>query len=59
MFKDGSKCKITGIGDETKGAVTIREKEDRGHSKAVDQGIKGGLLGCIPKEWDVFLSKVE
>ena len=56
LFKDGSKGKVAGIGDEAEWAEAIRKYKDWGSGETVDKCVKCGLVGHSPKEWGVFLS---
>ena len=55
LFKDGTKSKVTGIGDDTEGKGGIREGEDWGDRKGMNEGAKSRFLGCGPNVWDIFL----
>ena len=55
LFKNGTESKVTSIGDDTKRKGGIREGEDRGDGKGVNEGAKGRFLGRGPNVGDVFL----
>ena len=55
MFENGTKSKVTGVGDDTKRKGGIREGEDWGDSKGVNEGAEGRFLGCGPNVRDIFL----
>ena len=57
MFENGTKSKVTSISDDAKRKGEIREGEDRGDRKGVNEGAKGRFLGCGPNVGDVFLCK--
>src|SRR5712671_2024767 len=55
LFKNGTKSKVTSISNDTKRKGGIREGEDRGDGKGINEGAKGRFLGCGPNVGDVFL----
>src|SRR5712672_592291 len=55
LLKNGTESKVTSIGDDTKRKGGIREGEDQGDGKGVNEGAKGRFLGCGPNIGDVFL----
>src|SRR5712672_1300492 len=55
LFKNGTESKVTSIGNDTKRKGGIREGEDRGDGKGIDEGAKGRFLGHGPNVGDVFL----
>ena len=55
LFKNGTKSKVTSIGDDAKRKGGIREGEDRGDGKGVNEGAKGRFLGCGPNVGNIFL----
>jgi hypothetical protein len=57
LFENGTKSKITGISDNAERKGGIREGEDWGNRKGVNEGVKGRFLRCGPNIRDVFLCK--
>src|SRR5712672_1414510 len=55
LFKNGTKSEVTSIGDDMKRKGGIREGEDRGDRKGVNEGAKGRFLGHGPNVGDIFL----
>src|SRR5712672_3385440 len=55
LFKNGTESEVTSIGDDVKRKEGIREGEDRGDRKGINEGAKGRFLGCGPTVGDVFL----
>jgi len=59
LFEDCAKGVVTGVCDDTERTGGIREGEDWGNGKGVDEGAKGGFLGGGPSKGDVFLGEGE
>src|SRR5712672_4283341 len=55
LLKNGTESKVTSIGNDTKRKGGIREGEDWGDGKGVNEGPKGRFLGRGPNVGDVFL----
>jgi hypothetical protein len=55
LFENSTKSKVTGISDNAEGKGGIREGEDWGDRKGVNEGAKSGFLRCGPNVGDVFL----
>ena len=55
MFKNGTKSKVTGISDNVERKGGVREGEDWGDHKGVNEGAKSRFLRCGPNVGDVFL----
>jgi hypothetical protein len=55
LFENGTKSKVTGISDDMERKGGIREGEDWGNCKGVNEGAKSGFLRCGPNVGDVFL----
>src|SRR5712675_1026651 len=55
LFKNGTESEVASIGDDAKRKGGIREGEDRGDHKGVNEGAKGRFLGRGPNVGDIFL----
>ena len=55
LFENGTKSKVTGVSDNAERKGGIREGEDWGDRKGVNEGAKSGFLRCGPNVGDVFL----
>src|SRR5712672_952327 len=55
LFQNGTESEVTSIGDDAKRKGGIREGEDGGDGKGVNEGAKGRFLGHGPNVGDVFL----
>src|SRR5712672_1357122 len=55
LFKNGTESEVMSIGDDAKRKGGIREGEDRGDGKGVNEGAKGRFLGRGQNVGDVFL----
>src|SRR5712672_2869831 len=55
LFENGTESEVTSISDDAKRKGGIREGEDWGDRKGVNEGAKGRFLGYGPNVRDVFL----